>query len=315
MGYTCKTPVLLIFFNRPDTFEKVFEMVREARPETLILAQDGARNDADLVGIEACRKIAENVDWPCNIIKDYSQINLGCGVRPKSAIDFALERFERVIILEDDCIPSPTFFRYCEELLERYKDDDRIAYISGLNRFETWDCGNYDYFYSRAASIGGWATWRRAWSRFYDYNVSGINDEYRLRLYRQQVGNETIFEQRVKSLRQANCSIINGEKLSYWDTQWGFAEFTQNMLAIVPRVNQICNIGVGATSTHAQNLVTTKYIKGKNMVFIPTYEMNFPLRHPNFCACDMDYHNQVYRMSSGNWLKRQLRKVKRLLLK
>lgn len=131
------------------------------------------------------------------------------------------ERFESVIILEDDCVPSPTFFPYCEELLERYKDDDRIAYISGLNHFETWDCGNYDYFFSKSAAIWGWATWKRAWSRFYDYSVKGINDEYRLKLYKQQVGNDYVADIRITSLIKANNAAKNGEKLSYWDTQWG----------------------------------------------------------------------------------------------
>jgi len=314
MEYCCSTPVLMIFFNRPDSFAKVFEKVREAKPKTLILAQDGPRNEGDLQGIEACRKIVETIDWECEVIRDYSEVNLGCGVRPKSAIDLALSKFEQVIILEDDCIPSPTFFRYCDELLERYKDDERIAYISGLNHFETWDCGKYDYFFSRAASIGAWATWRRAWTRFYDYHANNIKDEYVRKLYRHQIGNPNIYEQRVISLEKANRSVENGEKLSYWDAQWGFAEFTQNMLAVVPRVNQICNVGVGVMSTHAKTLKTDRYIKYKNMVFIPTYELEFPLTHPDFCACDMDYHNLVYKMAQGNLLKRVLRRIKRRLM-
>lgn len=315
MEYICNTPVLMIFFNRPDSFSKVFEKVRVAKPKTLILAQDGPRNEQDKPGIEQCRKVVENIDWDCTVIRDYSEVNLGCGVRPKSAIDFALKKFEKVIVLEDDCIPSPTFFRYCDELLEKYKDDERIAYISGLNHFERWDCGNSDYFFSTAAAIWGWATWRRAWSRFYDYHANGINDEYVLKLYKQQIGNTSIYEDRISSLKKANASAQNGEKLSYWDTQWGFAHFTQNMLAIVPKTNQICNVGAGVDSTHAQNVTATKYIKYKNMLFIPTYELDFPLKHPNFCTCDREYHNLVYKCSSGSKLKQFLRKIKRMLVK
>ena len=99
MSYSCSVPILMIFFNRPDSFKQVFEKVREAKPKTLILAQDGPRNKSDIPGIEACRKVVENIDWECNVIREYSEVNLGCGVRPKSAIDFALERFESVIIL------------------------------------------------------------------------------------------------------------------------------------------------------------------------------------------------------------------------
>ena len=310
MEYICQTPVLMIFFNRPDSFEKVFEKVRQAKPKTLILAQDGPRNESDIPGIQACRKIVENIDWDCEVVRNYSTVNLGCGMRPKSAIDFALEKFEKVIILEDDCIPSSTFFRYCDELLERYKDDDRIAYISGLNHFETWDCGKYDYFFSRAAAIWGWATWRRSWGRFYDYYAENINDKYVKKLYKSQIGNDDVFQARVSALQKAYTSLESGEKLSYWDTQWGFAEFTQNMLAIVPRVNQICNIGVGELSTHAKTLKINKYVKNKNMVFIPLHEMGFPMTHPNFCACDMEYHEQVYKIAQGNVIKRMLRRIK-----
>lgn len=315
MEYSCNAPVLLIFFNRPDCFAKVFERVREAKPKVLILAQDGPRNDRDKIGIEQCRRIAESIDWDCNVIRDYSEVNLGCGLRPKSAIELALKESDRVIILEDDCIPSPTFFRYCDELLEKYKDDERIGYISGLNHFETWDCGGFDYFFSTAASIGAWATWRRSFARFYDYFANGINDGYVLKLYKQQIGNDYVYEDRIASLKKANASAQNGEKLSYWDTQWGFAQFTQNMLAIVPRANQISNIGAGADSTHTQNITSAKYIKYKNVFSIPTYEFSFPLKHPPFCVCDRDYHNLVYRLASGSRLKQILKTIKRRLLK
>lgn len=302
-NYRCETPVLLIFFNRADTFAQVFAKVREAKPRVLILAQDGARHEGDLSGIAACREIAESVDWDCEVVRNYSDANLGCGMRPKSAIDFALERYASVIILEDDCIPSRSFFPYCEELLERYKDDERVGYISGLNHFETWDCGDSDYFFTMAGSIGAWATWRRAWGRFYDYTAQNINDEYIRKIYRQQVGDKDAYELRLASLLKANEASKSGGKLSYWDTQWGFAQFTQNMLAIVPRVNLNCNVGAGPTSTHAKNLKTTRYVKFKNMLFIPAYELNFPLKHPKFCAPDMEYHNFVYKRLGRRWYK------------
>lgn len=315
MSYSCNTPVLMIFFNRPDTFEKVFEKVREAKPKTLILAQDGPRNDDDVASIEACRKIAENIDWDCNVIHDYSEVNLGCGVRPQSAITGALEKFESVIILEDDCIPSNSFFPYCEELLERYKDDERIAYISGLNHFEEWDCGKSDYFFTKAGAIWGWATWRRAWNRHYDYYVQTIQDEYVLKLYKQQVADKTVFENRLSSLKKAFDSFSNKEKLSYWDTQWGFAQYTQNMMAIVPKVNLIHNIGIGITSTHAKTLKNAQFVKYRNFVFIPTHELKFPINHPQFCAPDMEYHKLIYKCSRGTPIKRTIKKFINLILK
>ncbi|MBQ7225174.1 MAG: hypothetical protein IJX02_01075 [Clostridia bacterium] len=311
MNYSCSTPVLLIFFNRPDTFAKVFEKVREAKPKTLILAQDGPRNENDVAGINECRKIAESVDWECEVIRQYSDVNLGCGVRPQSAISFALEKYESVIILEDDCVPSPSFFPYCEELLEKYKDDERIGYISGLNHFETWDCGDQDYFFAKAGSIGAWATWRRAWKPHYDYYAENINDPYVVKLYQQQVGDKYIANSRIQSLKKANNSLNNGEKLSYWDTQWGFAHYTQGLMVIVPKKNLICNIGVGASSTHATKLTTTKYVKYKNIVFIPTYLLEFPLKHPKACVADLEYHTLIYKCSRPSWIKRAAAKILR----
>lgn len=313
MEYRCKTPVLMIFFNRPGAFEKVFEKVRESKPYTLILAQDGARNEEDLIGIEACRQITSRIDWECKVIRDFSETNLGCGVRPCSAISNALKLFESVIILEDDCIPSASFFRYCDELLERYQNDDRVAYISGLNHFETWECGQSDYFFSRAGAIWGWATWRKKWQRYYDYYARGMEDPYVRRLYCQQVGNNSVCKLRIAALKKANLSLYSGERLSYWDTQWGFAEYTQNMLAIVPRVNLIHNIGVGLDSTHAQTVTTNKWIKYRNFVFIPIHELDFPLKHANFCACDMEYHQLVYKCTKRSVLKRTTRFIGSLL--
>ena len=308
-NYSCNTPVLMIFFNRPDTFEKVFEKVRKARPKTLILAQDGPRNDSDLAKIEACRKIAESVDWNCEIIRDYSDVNLGCGVRPQSAITNALKKFEQVIILEDDCVPSDSFFPYCEELLEKYKDDERIAYISGLNHFETWDCGDSDYFFTKTGAIWGWATWRRAWSKHYDYYNKSITDPYISKLTKLQIPNKRAAETRFSASKKAYESYATGEKLSYWDAQWGFAKFSQNMMVIVPKNNLINNIGIGATSTHAAKLKKQKNIKYKTFVFIPTYNFEFPLKHPNHCLCDVEYDNLVYKSNAGNPIKFFIKKL------
>ncbi|MBQ7384674.1 MAG: nucleotide-diphospho-sugar transferase [Clostridia bacterium] len=313
MNYRCSTPVLLIFFNRADTFEKVFARVREAKPRTLILAQDGPRGEKDLKGIEECRKIAESVDWDCEIIRDYSETNLGCGMRPQTAITNALNRFEQVIILEDDCVPSLSFFRYCDELLEKYKDDERICYISGLNHFEEWDCGGKDYFYTKTGAIWGWATWRRAWNK-YDYYVKSIEDEYSLNLVKSQFLSKSVAEQRVVSWRKAYNSLENGEKLSYWDAQWGYVKYSQNMLVIVPAKNLIHNIGVGVTSTHAPTM-EAKFVKYRNFVFIPTYDMEFPLRSPDVCVCDEKYDDLVYKCSNKTSLIIKIKKLARKVLR
>lgn len=315
MEYYCNTPVLLIFFNRADTFVKVFEQVRKAKPKNLILAQDGPRDDKDLAGILACRKVVENIDWDCEIIYDYSEINLGCGVRPQSAITNALKQFEQVIILEDDCVPADSFFRYCDEMLEKYKDDDRIAYISGLNHFGEWNCGESDYFFTKSGAIWGWATWSRAWNRYYDYYVQNISDEYVIKNLKNQFINKQIFYNFNVSWQMANKSLCTGEKLSYWDAQWGYVKYSQNMLVIVPRYNQIYNIGFGQNSTHAQNSSIKKYKKGKTFFCIPTRQLNNPINHPKAILCDTNYDKLVYKCTIGNPIRSFFAKIVKRILK
>lgn len=314
MSYICNTPVALIFFTRPDTFEKVFEKVREVKPKKLFLIQDGARNENDIPKILECRKIAENIDWECEVVKDYSEVNLGCGVRPQSGITNALKQVDRLIILEDDCVPNISFFKYCEENLERYKNDDRICYISGLNHFESWDCGESDYFFTKTGAIWGWATWARVWNKYYDYNLKNTGDEYVFKTVEKQITNQYIAEARTKTLLKAQKACVKGEKLSYWDAQWGFVKYSQNMLVIVPKYNLIHNIGIGVGSTHATSLKEAKYQKYKNFVFIPTKELEFPMKHPDFCVCDVDYDDLVYKCSAGNTIKRNFVKIVKKLL-
>ena len=310
MSYCCNVPVALIFFNRPDTLEQVFDRVREAKPKKLYLIQDGPRNEEDMGKILACRKIVENIDWECQVTKDYSEVNLGCGVRPQSGITNVLKVEDRVIILEDDCIPCASFFPYCEEMLEKYKDDERIAYVSGLNHFEEWNCGDSDYFFAKTGAIWGWATWARVWNQYYDYYVNSVNDDRVLSLIQHQIPNRHIANTKVEAWRRAYQSAKNGEKLSFWDVQWGFVKYSQNMLVVVPKHNQICNIGVGPSSTHATSSNNkTRFIKYKNFVFMPTKELTFPLRHPKFCICDTQYDNLVYKCSSGNPVRRTVAKI------
>lgn len=314
MEQCCKTPIALIFFNRPDTLAKVFERVRAARPEKLFLIQDGPRNEKDVERIMQCREIVDNIDWECNVVRDYSEVNLGCGVRPQSGITNAFKQVDRLIILEDDCVAEESFFDYCTELLERYRDDERICYISGINHFESWDCGDYDYFFAKTGAIAGWATWRRAWTKYYDYYVKDISDTYSFELTKKQISNKYISNSRAEAWKKANLSLENGEKLSYWDAQWGYVKYSQNMLVIVPRYNQITNIGVGAYSTHATSMKKEEFKKYKNFVFIPTKKLDFPLKNPKCVVCDVDYDDLLYKCTARNPIRRTVAKfVKKLI--
>ncbi len=309
-----KTPVLLIFFNRPKIFKKMFEEIRKAKPKVLFLAQDGARKgvDSDKEDIILCQEIASEIDWECDVKKSYSEVNLGCGVRPASAISWAFQYTEELIILEDDCIPETSFFSFCEILLRKYKDDERIAYISGINHFEKWDYNQSSYFFSKTGAIAGWALWKRSWVQN-DYYVEGINDPYVKNIIGYQFDKKSIANSRIKAWVDANNSKSSGLVLSHWDIQWGFVKYSQNQLVIVPKYNQICNIGVGIGSTHSQKMKDTKYIKGKNFVFIPTKELEFPLIHPKYMLCDKVYDKRVYKITQGSILMQIKQKIKNIL--
>lgn len=314
-AYRCQSPVTLIFFNRPETFRKVFDMVRKARPYKLYLVQDGARenNEEDESKIYACREIAKQVDWDCQVFKNYAEINLGCGARPQSGISWTLTHEDRTIVLEDDCVPDESFFRFCDELLERFKDDYRISYISGLNHFESWDFGNNSYGFTKQGAIWGWATWRRAW-QIYDYSVNSIQDDY-LKKQLIYIG----MNKRVNDWIKTNQRVLAHDKLSYWDTQWGFVKHTQNQLVIVPKTNLIKNIGIGAESTHAQ-ILDGKHVKYVDFNNMPTFSIEFPLIHPRYMICDKMYDDLLQKCIKKikyrpETIKRKLKSIVRGLTK
>lgn len=312
--YKVDVPVLLIFFTRDDTFAKVFEKVREAKPSKLFLACDGPRENRpdDIEKIAKCKEIASNIDWECEVYTNYSDVNLGCGVRPQSAIAWALSIADRLVILEDDCIPELCFFDYMAELLEKYKNDERIGMISGLNHLKDWDCGEYDYCFTKNGAIWGWGTWKRVWDK-YDYTISLFNNEYARKQLINSFRNKNAAKFRESTWVETNKRLKNGENISYWDVQFGFLKHINSYLAIVPKNNLICNIGVGADSSHAIGLSQTEWKKGM-LHFIPTAKIEQPLKHPPFVLQDVEYDRLVdkYWLGQGK-IRKYYGKIKRFI--
>ena len=301
-------PAALIFFNRPDTLKLVFEQVRLAKPERLFLIQDGPREgrDDDIENIKKCREIVDEIDWQCEVSKNYSEINLGCGMRPQTGITWVLSQADRTIILEDDCVPNQTFFKYCDSLLEKYKDDERIAYISGLNHFEKWDFGGSSYGFTKRGSIWGWATWARAW-KDYDYSVSAINDPYVEACLLKKHPDE---KDRIELWKTTNKKVSAGEKLSYWDVQWGFVKYAQSKLVIVPEYNLIRNIGVGESSTHFKG-GASEHKRFTDFNDMPTFDLEFPLKEPKAVIIDKDYDETLTKCFKNIKRQAKLKALKR----
>ncbi|WP_152590672.1 glycosyltransferase family 2 protein [Nostoc sphaeroides] len=270
-----KTPVAFLIFNRPDTTAKVFEAIRQAKPPKLLVVADGPRSDrpGEAEKCAATRAIIDSVDWECEVLTDYCDVNLGCKKRVSSGLHWVFAQVEEAIILEDDCLPNPSFFPFCEELLERYREDNRIAVISGQNVQFGRKRTDYSYYFSQYNHCWGWASWRRAWQNF-DYDMQLwplIRDNGWLKDILQD-------DSAVKCWTKIFQDTYDG-KINTWDYQWTFSCWIQNSLSILPNVNLISNIGFGDTGTNTKDV---------NSIFsnIPTENLDFPLKHPSFLVED-----------------------------
>ena len=269
------TPVLFLIFNRPEVTERVFEAIRQAQPSRLYVAADGPR-DGIIGELEKCvkvRQIATQVDWPCELKTLFRDQNLGCRVAVSSAIDWFFENETEGIILEDDCLPHPTFFKFCQELLERYRQDQRIALISGDNFQNGFRRSDDSYYFSRYNHIWGWASWRDRWQGTYDLNITAwprILEEGRLL---DMVGTRRETRFWTKIFEQS----YRGE-IDTWDYQWTFSCWLHGRVSVLPNVNLVSNLGFGYDATH-----TTSSSEFENL---PTVEMQFPLLHPVSVVAD-----------------------------
>lgn len=295
-----KTPVAFLIFNRPDTTERVFREIAKARPEKLLVVADGPRPDraGEAEKCASTRAIIERVDWDCEVLKNYSDVNLGCKKRVSSGLDWVFDTVEEAIILEDDCLPSPSFFTFCEELLERYRDDDRIMQICGSNFFKGWRRTEYSYYFSQYGPIWGWASWRRAW-KFYDVEMKLWPEFREKRLFEDFCMNPEEAEQR----QGIYDKVFSGE-MDTWDYQWGFAKLANSGLSITPNANLISNIGFGADATHTSS--------GDNpFAALEVQKLDCPLRHPAFVLrdrpSDLKYVNEFMLKKARRGLKSILR--------
>lgn len=266
-----KTPVVLIIFNRPETTSKIFAAVREAKPQKLLIIADGPRSDRpeEAKLCELTRAIIEQVDWHCEVSTNYSEVNLGCAKRVSSGLDWAFDEVDQAIILEDDCLPHPSFFRFCEELLDYYKHDQRVFSISGQNVQFGRQRTQYSYYFSHYNHCWGWASWRRAW-QYYDFDMSLWPEIQLESSLKDIVDGDRAFKFWTKTFQATHDRSINS-----WAYRWLFAAWTQNGLTILPDKNLISNIGFNTGATHTR---TTK--QKSRFANMSVEGVEFPLVHP-----------------------------------
>lgn len=270
-----RTPVALLLFRRPEMTARVFEAIREARPPKLFLIADGPRpgNDEEARGCEEARAVVERVDWDCEVVRDFAEMNLGLKRRIPSGLDRVFSDAEEAIVLEDDCLPHPSFFPHCEELLERYRDDERIVHIAGSQLLRS-PPANASYHFSRYVHVWGWASWRRAW-KLYDVDLSDWHsdseDERADRLTR-------MFEEEDER-RYWGWVWDHSSEIDNWDAQWSYVGLSRGLLSVNPNRNLISNIGFSTDATNAT--ADPLGIAGR-----PLEGIEFPLEHPSAVARD-----------------------------
>jgi hypothetical protein len=292
-----KTAVLFVVFNRPDTTKIVFEAIRKAKPPRLYVAADGPRKhkEGEAEKSKITRDIATQVDWECEVKTLFRDDNVGCGLGPSTAFDWFFSHEEEGIVLEDDCLPDPSFFWYCEELLEKYRHDTRVMHITGSNFQNGWQRDNdYSYYFSSYPHEWGWASWRRAWQLF-DYQVKRF-PEIQEKGYLDGYFTSKL-EQKYRLSKITNT--YGNDNANWWDYQWNFALHINSGLAIVPNVNLIENIGFGEDATHT---LSTRDKRAENKAG----SMPLPLKHPDFMIRDVKSDERYFKMQMNRMLARKI---------
>lgn len=277
-----RSPVAMVVFAREDTTRRVFERVRQAQPPKLFVIADGPRPErpGEAERCAATRAVFDEVDWDCEVHRRLAEVNLGCGRSVSEGVSWVFEHVEEAVVLEDDCLPEPSFFPYCDELLERYRDDERVMVVSG-NNFDPAAPATppHSYGFQRNYGTWGWATWKRAW-RHMDMAVPhwpALRDTSWL-LDVQGTERAVAFWRAI--FDRAHSA---GAAADHWtfDYQWYCSCWAQHGLGIVPSSNLVTNIGFGnhATNTSWQESPLAGY---------PTRPIRLPLVHPPTMVRDLD---------------------------
>ena len=281
-NFPLETPVLFLIFNRPDVTKQVFGQIRKVQPRQLFIAADGPRTShpEDKQKCEETRKVVlDMIDWDCKVKTLFRNENLGCGLAVSGAITWFFEHVEMGIILEDDCYPDLSFFRFCEELLDYYKDDERVMMVSGTNLLTNSHIDS-SYFFSKIGTIWGWASWRRSW-KLYDYNLSFLDSIKQ---------NGEIYNIDI-SKNELNQRLVNAQKLKdqiidTWDYQWTFTRLINGGLSIISSVNLVSNFGCNEKGTHIQT-ANNPFAK------LSLQRIKLPIRHPKVICANNDYDMKI----------------------
>lgn len=286
MSFPLQTPVVFIVFNRPGLTARVFERIRNAKPSKLFIIGDGPRPDRtdEAENVSKVREfIANAIDWECQVEFDYSDTNLGCRHRVASGLNRVFEKAEEAIILEDDCLPDPTFFRFCSEMLTRYRSDPAVMHISGTN-LAAPDKPTDRYRFSHHPWIWGWATWRRAW-QLNDFDMASWDERKDVLKSSFSSAWEAQYWISIFSSSKANLA-----KANTWGFPWMYTCRSLKSLCVTPCCNLIQNLGIGVDSTHMQDDMAH--------LNFGTFPIRFPLKNSRHRYIDRFIDEKITRIYS-----------------
>ena len=238
MTTTLDVPVVLFLFNRPETLARVVDVLRRVRPRLILVVADGPRPDRpqDAARCRAARAMVERFDWPCDVVRDFAETNMGCSARITSGLDWAFREVSEAIVLEDDIVPDPTFFPWCGRMLDLYRDEPVVMHVSGRNQLGRWTETGAGHCLLHRGSVWGWATWRRAWQL--KVPMPGTPDDI-ARVATNAAIDPLVIE---NFLMLQELAVIG--KFQSWDTTWDLKKALVGGLSVVPSVNLVAHIGL-----------------------------------------------------------------------
>lgn len=286
-------PVVLFFFRRKDTIIRIIERLSLIKPNKIYLISDGPRNELEKIEVENCRiAVEDNINWDCEVVRNYATANQGVYDRIGKGAKWVFENEEKAIFLEDDNLPEISFFTYCENLLDLYKDDNRILWICGTNYLEEYEPEDKSsYVFTQHLLPCGWASWSSKFNKYYDGELVLLDDPNTSRKLKNQYKNKALYRQQLYSIKRTKYLLSESPKRSSWDHQMSFSIRINGLLGISPKVNLIKNIGVDEFSEHGGtsfNNVMTRRFCGMD-----SKQLNFPLIHPKVVLTDYGYEKRV----------------------
>ncbi|WP_086478533.1 hemolytic protein HlpA [Arenibacter amylolyticus] len=285
-------PVVLFLFKRKDTVFRILDVISKIKPSKIYLLSDGGRNKEEHNIVLDVRSSIENyINWDCEIIKKYAEKNIGVYHNIGGGAKWVLEREESAIFLEDDNLPEISFFRFCEEMLVKYKNNDNILWVVGTNYLSEYSpSDDASYMFTKHMLPCGWASWSSKFSKFYDGKLELLNKKSAKDL-KASFLNKKLYKQEILKYFKTKYTLENSINLASWDAQIGFSLRYHGLYGISPKFNQIKNIGVDQYSTHGgssfDNPLTQRFCELK------TLELSFPLNHPNQISIDEEYEKKI----------------------